>query len=107
MELKDLISLIKDLGLPAAITALVTVLANAVIEARKRRSKATLLEWLEQPNATDAFAGDERALTALRELRQSLVFERAFGLRTESELRNQLLQFAYERKAALKFQDVL
>ena len=103
----NVVALAKDLGLPAVITAFVTILANAVLEARKRRSKAALLEWLAQPTNTDAFAGDERVLTSLSELRRSLVFERAFGLRAESELRDQLLQFANERQGTLKFEQVI
>jgi hypothetical protein len=98
---------VKDLGLPAAITAVVTVLAKSIADARRHRSKQTLLEWLARPAATDAVAGDEPALIALRELRQSLVFERAFGLRTESKLRDQLLQFAAERKESMRLQEVL
>lgn len=98
---------VKDLGLPTAITAVVTVLAKSIADARRHRSKQTLLDWLARPAATEAFAGDERARNALSELRQTLIFERAFGLRTESKLRDQLLQFADERKDSMRLQEVL
>ena len=67
---------------------------KAVSDALQRRSKQSLIDWLAQPLAMEPFKGDDRALRALHELQQLLVFERAFGLKAESGMRNELLLFA-------------
>jgi hypothetical protein len=89
MDIQQLATIIKDLGFPAAISVDVTVLVKAFFDVRQRRSKESLLRWLTQASAVEPFKGDERALRALHELQQSLVFERAFGLKAESMLRNE------------------
>jgi hypothetical protein len=107
MDVQQLATILKELGLPAAISAVLTVLVKALSDVRQRRSKESLLDWLTQASAVEPFKGDERALRALHELQQSLVFERAFGLKAESTLRNELLAFAEANHESLKFQEVL
>jgi hypothetical protein len=96
-----------DLGLPAAISAVLTVLAKAISSSRQRRSKESILDWLKEPSTTEPFKDDDRAMKAMNELQQSLVFERAFGLKTDSALRNQLLAFAEANHDSMKFQEVI
>jgi hypothetical protein len=80
---------------------------KAVSDALQRRSKQSLIDWLAQPSAMEPFKGDDRALRALHELQQLLVFERAFGLRAESGIRNELLLFAESQHESLRLHEVL
>jgi len=107
MDLKPVVALLKDLGLPAAISAVLTVLVKAILDSRQRSSKDSLLEWLSRPESRKPFKGDNGALRALDELQKSLVFERAFKLRAESAMRDQLLQFADLNRENMRFQEVL
>ena len=84
MDLQHVIPILKDLGIPAAISAVLLALVKAVSDALQRRSKQSLIDWFAQPSAIEPFKGDDRVLRALHELQQLLVFERAFGLRAES-----------------------
>lgn len=103
MEWDEWLSLIRDLGIPAMVTGLITLLVNAAVEARRRSSKAALLEWLSQPSIIDAFEGDLRTQQALQELRQALIFERAFGVRVEANIRDELVQFANKLSPLMAF----
>ncbi len=107
MELQQVTSFLKDLGLPAAIWAVLIALVKALIDTRQRRSKESLLDWLAQPSAMEPFKGDDRALRALHELQQLLIFERAFDLKAESGVRNELLLFAESQHESLRFHEVL
>ncbi len=107
MDIHQIASILKEFGLPAAISGLLIALVKALSDALQRRSKESLLDWLAQPSATEPFKGDDRALRALHELRQSLVFERAFGLKAESRVRNELLSFADSQHESLRFRDAL
>jgi hypothetical protein len=107
MGVQEVIAVLKDLGLPAAISAVLTVVVKALVDARQRRSKESLLDWLTQASATEPFKGDDRALRALHELQQSLVFERAFGLKAEPRLRNELLLFAEAEHEPMRSHEVL
>jgi hypothetical protein len=92
---------------PAAIAAVLTVLAKTLSDAQQRSSKESLLEWLSQAPSQEPFKGDDRALRGLLELQQSLIFERAFGLKAESKVRSELLQFAQSRRESMRFKEVL
>ena len=107
MDARQLTHLLEVLGLPALISTVLTVLVKTIFDARRRSSKETLMHWLSQTSATEPFKSDERALRALHELRQSLVFERAFGLKVESGLRNELLLFAESRRESMQLQEVM
>jgi|GraSoiStandDraft_40_1057318.scaffolds.fasta_scaffold310111_1 hypothetical protein len=107
MDIQQLTTVLQNLGLPAAISAVLTVLGKVLSDARQRRSKESLLDWLKEPSVTEPFKDDANALEALHELRQSLIFERAFGLKAESGLRNRLLAFAEASHESTKFEEVL
>ena len=107
MDIHQIATILKEIGLPAAISGLLIALVKALSDALQRRSKESLSDWLAQPSATDPFKDDDRALRALHELQQSLVFERAFGLKAESRVRNELLSFADSQHESLLFHDVL
>jgi hypothetical protein len=107
MDLQQVIPILRDLGIPAAISAVLLALVKAVSDALQRRSKQSLIDWLAQPSAMEPFKGDDRALRALHELQQLLVFERAFGLRAESGYRNELLLFAESQHEFFRLPDVL
>ena len=107
MDLQQVTTILKELGIPAVISGVLLALVKAVSDALQRRSKQSLLDWLAQPSAMEAFKGDDRALRALHELQQLLVFERAFGLKAESGMRNQLLDFAESQHESLRLPQVL
>lgn len=107
MDSQAVVSILKDLGLPAAIPAMLAVVAKAIADHRQRTSKASLLEWLEKPQTRAPFAGDSRALKALDELHKSLIFEAAFKLRADTAMREQLLRFADENRDQLRLAEVL
>jgi hypothetical protein len=107
MDIHQIAKIFTEFGLPVAISGLLGALVKALFDALQRRSKESLLDWLAQPSATEPFKGDDRALRALHELQQSLVFERAFGLKAESRMRNELLSFAESQHESLRFRDVL
>jgi hypothetical protein len=103
----DILQIITALGLPAAISGILVALMKALFDARQRKSKESLSDWLAQPSATDPFKGDDRALRALHELQQTLIFERAFGLKAESGVRNELLLFAESQHESMALREVL
>jgi hypothetical protein len=103
----DIQQIASALGLPAAISGILIALVKALSDTRQRKSKESLSDWLAQSSATDPFKGDDRALRALHELQQTLVFERAFGLKAESWLRNELLLFAESQHESMRLHDVL
>jgi hypothetical protein len=103
----DIPQIATTLGLPAAISGILIALVKALFDLRQRKSKESLLDWLAQPLATEPFKDDDRALRALHELRQSLVFERAFGIKAESRVRNELLVFAESQHESVRFREAL
>ena len=107
MDAQRIISILGILGIPAAISAVLTGLVKALSDGWQRRSTEALVDWLGQASALEPFQGDDKALRALLELRQSLVFHRAFGLKTESQLRNELLLFAESKRESTRFHEVL
>jgi hypothetical protein len=107
MNIPQIATTLKDLGLPAAISGILIALVKALFDLRQRKSKESLLDWLAQPSATEPFKDDDRALRALHELQQSLVFERAFGLKAESRVRNEILLFAESQHESLRFREAL
>jgi hypothetical protein len=90
-----------------AISVVLLALVKAASDALQRRSKQSLTDWLAQPSAMEPFKGDDRALRALHELQQLLVFERAFALKAESGMRNELLRFAESQHESLRLYEVL
>ncbi len=46
MDIQQLTTVLQNLGLPAAISAVLTVLGKVLSDARQRRSKESLLDWL-------------------------------------------------------------
>src|SRR5215471_17104396 len=65
MDAQQVVSTLKDLGLPAAISAALTVLVKALFDAQQRRSKESLLDWVGQASTLEPFSGDDTALRAL------------------------------------------
>jgi hypothetical protein len=107
MDLQHVTTVLNELGIPAAISTVLLALVKAVSDALQRRSKQSLIDWLAQPSAVEPFKGDNRALRALHELQQLLVFEKAFGLKAESGMRDELLLFAESQRESLRLHEVL
>jgi len=107
MDPQQVSGILKDLGIPAVISAFLLGLVKLASDALERRSKQSLLDWLAQPSTTEPFKGDDKALRALHELEQLLVFEKAFGLKAEATVRNELLLFAESQHEFFRFQEVL
>ncbi|MFT5723858.1 MAG: hypothetical protein ACI9JN_000975 [Bacteroidia bacterium] len=102
----DILDFLIKLGLPTAISAVVVVLAKELSGSRQQKSKESLLDWLKDASTTEPFKDDDKAMNALNELRQSLVFERAFGLKADLALRNQLLAFAETNHDSMKLEEI-
>lgn len=94
MDFNQLLSIIKDLGLPAIIFAILSALAKALATNSRRRSKETTLKWLGSTAAREPFQDDPIALRAINNLHKDLAFEKAFGLHLKTSTRDRILRYA-------------
>lgn len=93
MEPSQIITLFKEIGLPAALLAITVELIKTSIAAKQRRSKTAILDWLGTSMPRDPFKDDKLALQVIDELQENLTFEKIFGASLSKHERERLLKY--------------